>query len=353
MNVEPRNFDRDALVSTLRAWELSVTSLSYLPVGAGAHHYLAVDWAGNVGSSRSTGSSASCSRCWARPSRPGSMLTSRRRSRRSSVRSARPLPCAMADSSSSTNDHHSGRRRAGRLDDETRYRFSHSSTESRTSTVLMAAGGCSKRLAGSTPQLTQFRPGSRNATRSPCRTNTAFSPRSTTCGHRGHPVLTENRRGAGFREKAPMILDMFKRCDELADAVRAADNPWVVTHGQMHPGNIVHTEDDNLLLVDWDTVVVAPRERDMVWGDEFTRRLMRTGSHTPQQHRHQTSIRPLSTCTNTSAPFGNSATTARCSGLRTLTTPTFAASGRTSNRDGRQQIRSSLDSDAGLSPRGP
>lgn len=34
------------------------------------------------------------------------------------------------------------------------------------------------------------------------------------------------------------------------------------------PSNIVHTEDDNLLLVDWDTVVVAPRERDMVWGDE-------------------------------------------------------------------------------------
>ena len=46
MNVEPRNFDRDALVSTLRAWELSVTSISYLPVGAGAHHYLAVDSGG-------------------------------------------------------------------------------------------------------------------------------------------------------------------------------------------------------------------------------------------------------------------------------------------------------------------
>lgn len=38
-----------------------------------------------------------------------------------------------------------------------------------------------------------------------------------------------------FRKKAPMNLDMFERCDDLADAVRAADNPWVVTHGKMHP----------------------------------------------------------------------------------------------------------------------
>jgi hypothetical protein len=41
MNAEPPGFDRAALYAALREWELSITSLSYLPLGAGSHHYLA------------------------------------------------------------------------------------------------------------------------------------------------------------------------------------------------------------------------------------------------------------------------------------------------------------------------
>ena len=43
MNAEPPGFDRAALYAALREWELSITSLSYLPLGAGSHHYLARD----------------------------------------------------------------------------------------------------------------------------------------------------------------------------------------------------------------------------------------------------------------------------------------------------------------------
>lgn len=43
MNSEPAGFDRDALMSALRTWDLSVSTLTYLPVGAGSHHYLALD----------------------------------------------------------------------------------------------------------------------------------------------------------------------------------------------------------------------------------------------------------------------------------------------------------------------
>ncbi len=46
MNAEPPGFDRAALYAALREWELSITSLSYLPLGAGSHHYLARDAAG-------------------------------------------------------------------------------------------------------------------------------------------------------------------------------------------------------------------------------------------------------------------------------------------------------------------
>jgi hypothetical protein len=46
MNAEPPGFDRAALYAALREWELSVTSLSYLPLGAGSQRYLERDAAG-------------------------------------------------------------------------------------------------------------------------------------------------------------------------------------------------------------------------------------------------------------------------------------------------------------------
>ncbi|GAB3432968.1 hypothetical protein GCM10027569_82090 [Flindersiella endophytica] len=52
----------------------------------------------------------------------------------------------------------------------------------------------------------------------------------------------------------PANWHLFRRRDQLADSVRAAGKPWVITHGQMHAANIVDTRDDTLLLVDWDCV---------------------------------------------------------------------------------------------------
>jgi spectinomycin phosphotransferase len=46
------------------------------------------------------------------------------------------------------------------------------------------------------------------------------------------------------------------------DAVGDIDVGLVVTHGEPHPGNLIHTP-DGLALVDWDTVALAPPERDM------------------------------------------------------------------------------------------
>ena len=56
---------------------------------------------------------------------------------------------------------------------------------------------------------------------------------------------------------------MFAAYDALAVAVRDADVRWVVTHGEPHPGNVIWTGDDTFVLVDWDTVAVAPAERDL------------------------------------------------------------------------------------------
>jgi spectinomycin phosphotransferase len=54
-------------------------------------------------------------------------------------------------------------------------------------------------------------------------------------------------------------LDEF---DRLVARVRAEATDWVVTHGEPHPGNVIWTP-DGLRLIDWDTVQIAPPERDL------------------------------------------------------------------------------------------
>jgi hypothetical protein len=52
--------------------------------------------------------------------------------------------------------------------------------------------------------------------------------------------------------------------DRLAARVDGCARPRVITHGEPHAANTIATA-DGLVLVDWDTVLVAPPERDL-WG---------------------------------------------------------------------------------------
>jgi spectinomycin phosphotransferase len=52
------------------------------------------------------------------------------------------------------------------------------------------------------------------------------------------------------------------RYDELVTAVRAGGVDFVATHGEPHAANVVHTA-DGPVLIDWDTLRWAPKERDL------------------------------------------------------------------------------------------
>jgi spectinomycin phosphotransferase/16S rRNA (guanine(1405)-N(7))-methyltransferase len=78
------------------------------------------------------------------------------------------------------------------------------------------------------------------------------------------------RWGAG-----PFAADAWEMVRDHADTVRAlldrydalvagADRTrFVLTHGEPHRGNTMVTPDDGVVLVDWDTVLLAPPERDL------------------------------------------------------------------------------------------
>lgn len=81
------------------------------------------------------------------------------------------------------------------------------------------------------------------------------------------------------------VVALLETFDGLAARVDAARATRVITHGEPHPGNFIHTT-DGLALVDWDTVGLAIPERDL-WlvaddDDERARYAEATG-HRPDE----------------------------------------------------------------------
>jgi spectinomycin phosphotransferase len=76
-----------------------------------------------------------------------------------------------------------------------------------------------------------------------------------------------------LRSAGERIRDLIRRTEELAGALSAAPPMVTLSHGDWHPGNALISADGALHVVDWDTLVFAPRERDlsligMSWGGE-------------------------------------------------------------------------------------
>ena len=61
---------------------------------------------------------------------------------------------------------------------------------------------------------------------------------------------------------SPRVHRDLARYDVVVAQARAMAPALVLTHGEPHPGNTMHTE-DGWLLIDWDTALLAPPERDL------------------------------------------------------------------------------------------
>jgi spectinomycin phosphotransferase len=83
-----------------------------------------------------------------------------------------------------------------------------------------------------------------------------------------------------FAEPARKLLQVsahelerrLQEYDELAAGVRESSDSWVITHGEPHRANVIRDPQGGVHLVDWDTTLIAPRERDlqMVLDEDLT-----------------------------------------------------------------------------------
>lgn len=61
---------------------------------------------------------------------------------------------------------------------------------------------------------------------------------------------------------ASVVAGLLVFADRLAAEVGSRGGSWVITHGEPHAANVMRSS-EGYLLVDWDTVALAPPERDL------------------------------------------------------------------------------------------
>lgn len=255
---EPAGIDRNQLINALSAkWGISVESLRYEPVGFGTHHYSARDREGNrwfvnvdelpAKSWLGTNTDEACEGL------DRALRTALE------VRSAglefvhAPVPNGDGgvlirvenDYAISVFSFVDGR--PGSYDD---------TLDNAERRELLAALG---RLHASTDQVSRGLK-RRDPVAVPYREQLERSLDDLGAGWTGGPFSDDARRLiAGAVDP---LRQMFAAFDDLAELFGVPSDDWVVTHGEPHTGNLIWTR-DSFVLIDWDTVGMGPRERDL------------------------------------------------------------------------------------------
>jgi len=128
-------------------------------------------------------------------------------------------------------------------------------------------------------------------------------------------------------ESAPVLRAAVRRFTLLGGAVAGTAEPWVLSHGQPDSSRLVRTADGHR-LVDWERLLLAPRERDLcevlggAEGDEPWYAYLESGG-VPKPlatdavelfvlQRHLSAV--AESCVRLSAPHGDGADERRCFG---------------------------------------
>ncbi len=70
---------------------------------------------------------------------------------------------------------------------------------------------------------------------------------------------------AFLRRHAGEIRSMLDRAEELAGELSSRSLDRVLCHSDLHAGNLLHSDQADLHIIDWDEPILAPRERDLMF----------------------------------------------------------------------------------------
>ena len=76
------------------------------------------------------------------------------------------------------------------------------------------------------------------------------------------PIAVET--AAFLKANSDAILDLVRRAERLASALQSRPPAFVLCHSDIHAGNVLIDADGALHIVDWDSPILAPKERDLM-----------------------------------------------------------------------------------------
>ncbi len=77
--------------------------------------------------------------------------------------------------------------------------------------------------------------------------------------------LYEDEMAAFWRERQEQISQIVERTKTLGQMLQARSLDFVPCHADIHTANVLLSADGNLHIVDWDQLILAPKERDLMF----------------------------------------------------------------------------------------
>ena len=91
------------------------------------------------------------------------------------------------------------------------------------------------------------------------------------------PVAVE--MAAFLKTKGDETLELVKRAERFAQMLQEQPPEFILCHADIHAWNLLIADKDNFYMVDWDTLIFSPKERDLM----FVGGGLGGNGHTPQE----------------------------------------------------------------------
>jgi spectinomycin phosphotransferase len=87
-------------------------------------------------------------------------------------------------------------------------------------------------------------------------------------GARGDGDFSARSLRSSWTAHRPIIDAAVTSLEELARALQRRSGPYVLCHADLHPANLIRNPDGQVFVIDWDDVMLAPKERDFIFVSE-------------------------------------------------------------------------------------
>jgi len=256
VRVRPEGIETDALIGSLAdGWGFDAESADYVPVGGGSHHWVVRDHEGARGFVTVDDLDV---KAWLGDTRE-SVFDGLTRAFGTAVALrtsglafvVAPIPTSLGETV----------RRLGPRHTVALFPF----VDGRAGRYGHYAGGARAAIVAMLAELHRATPAVRSVARSvglglPGRRHLEAGLREVSRPWSGGPFSEPARQALAAH--ASDVAELLALADRLAAEVERRGGEWVVTHGEPHAANVMLAGRSRLLL-DWDTVALAPPERDL------------------------------------------------------------------------------------------